>query len=137
MRPAFLFCRVDWWRVLIVGLLALGTPATSNAEADVSGTAAALRVVADGDALGAVISAVAANCHATYHSAVALDEKISGNFSGSLEVVMSRLLVGYDYLIRHNGEAIDITVFGRHGAEAVAPRPPRATSTDTPAARWR
>lgn len=120
-----------------VALFAFGYVDVGHAELDISGTAAALRVVADGDALGAVISAVAVNCRATYRTAVALDETVSGNYSGSLDAVIAHLLSGYDYLIKHNGTTIDIVVIGRRGARAVASPPPPAAPAETAASRWR
>jgi hypothetical protein len=120
-----------------VALFAVGYADVGHAGLNVSGTAAALRVVADSDPLGAVISAVAVNCHATYRTAVALDETVSGNYSGSLDAVIAHLLSGYDYLIRHDGTTIDIVVIGRRGARAVAPQPPPTAAAATAASRWR
>jgi len=57
------------------------------------------------------------------------DRAVNGTYSGSLTQVLSRLLDGYNYFIRHTGTEIEMTVVGRRGDHAAAVARPRPTPT--------
>jgi hypothetical protein len=123
--------------VLALGLLLCGSPIVTYAEVNVSGTAEDLHIATNDDSVAEVLSAIAAKCHASYRSSVNMDEMVSGSYSGPLESVMSRLLTDYNYVIRRDGETIEIIVLGRHGLEAIAPQSQPATPERSAASRWR
>jgi len=81
-----------------------------------------LRRATVADALAALNGAF----NLSYHSSIVLDEELNGTYAGSLRRVIVRLLDGYDYVIKQNGESLDVVIFGRHGerADAAAPSPP-------------
>jgi len=55
-------------------------------------------------------------------SSVALNDAVSGTYAGSLDHVLSRVLDGYNYTIRHNQAELDVIVVGRSG-ERASPAP--------------
>jgi hypothetical protein len=105
---------------LLLGISAAGTPTIAQAEVHVDGTAAAVHVTTDRDAIPDVLSAFETPFNLRYHTSVPLDGNVSSVYSGSLAHVISRLLSGYDYVIAHDQGTIDIVVWGKR-AEAPAP----------------
>ncbi len=123
-------------RCLLAALAALacGLATTASAEVHVEGNAGALRVTTSGDPLSDVLSAFGAVLPVKYRTAVPLEDKVSGAYSGSLSQVVARLLDGYNYVIKRDREQAEIIVFGRKGEAAVAPAVPAAQGAPS---RWR
>jgi len=125
---------------LMLGISAAGEPTTAQAEVHVQGTAAAVRVTTDKDAIPDVLSALETPFNLRYHASVPLDGNVSSTYSGSLAHVISRLLGDYDYVVSHEQGTIDVVVWGKRaeapaaiqrpitapGPPAVAAPPPRA-----------
>ena len=54
----------------------------------------------------------------------AANRVVNGTFAGSLHYVLERVLDGYDYVIEHNGGALDVIVLSDgtpHAAQAAQP----------------
>jgi hypothetical protein len=85
----------------------------------VQGRATAVRLEVRQTAISAALSALAAVYKISYRSSVTLDETRDGIYAGSLEHVVSRLLDGYDYVIRHAHADLDIVVLARKGGQPV------------------
>jgi hypothetical protein len=127
------------WRTrecLLGAVIALvcGLTTAVSAEVHVEGNLSALRLTAGGDALSDVLSAFGRLSPVTTRTSVPLNDEISGAYSGSLSRVVSRLLEGYNYVIKQDSGLTEIIVFGRRGEAAVAPRAPAARSA---LSRWR
>jgi hypothetical protein len=105
---------------VVLGISAVAAPTIAQAEVHVEGTAAAVQVTTDRDAIPDVLSAFETPFNLRYHTSVPLDGNVSSVYSGSLAHVISRLLSGYDYVIAHDQGTIDIVVWGKRG-EAAAP----------------
>ena len=105
---------------LVLGIFAVAAPTIAQAEVHVDGTAAAVHVTTDKDAIPDVLSAFETPFNLRYHTSVPLDGNVSSTYSGSLAHVISRLLSGYDYVIAHDQGTIDIVVWGKRG-EAATP----------------
>jgi hypothetical protein len=114
---------------LLLGVLWAGVSTTGHAEVNVTGSLTATRVMTNQDAISDVLSAIAATLNVRYRTSVPLDGVVSGTYSGSFGQVISRLLNGYNYVIRHDGETVEIVVFGKHGERPVAVRPPSDPSS--------
>jgi hypothetical protein len=112
---------------LLLGILAAGAPTIARAEVHVEGTAAAVNVTTDKDAIPDILSAFETPFNLRYHTSVPLDGNVSSVYSGSLKHVISRLLDGYDYVIAHDQGTIDLVVWGKRG-EAPAPVQKPATT---------
>jgi hypothetical protein len=104
---------------LVLSISPAGAPTIAQAEVHVEGNVAAVHVTTDRDAVPDVLSAFEMPFNLRYHTSVPLDGNVSSVYSGSLTHVISRLLVGYDYVIAHDQGTIDIVVWGKR-AEAPA-----------------
>jgi hypothetical protein len=60
-----------------------------------------------------------------------------GAIAGSFGQVISRLLDGYDYVIKDDQETIEIVVFGRRGEVPILPPPTKDPPTNGILSRWR
>jgi hypothetical protein len=122
---------------LLLGLLGATVSSSVRAEVSVAGTASAVRVRAMNDSVASVLSVLATTLGVHFTTSIALDEIVSGNYSGSLREVISDLLRGrgYNYVIHEDHGAIEILVLGKAGAEPAAAA--RAAAPATFAAQWR
>ncbi len=92
----------------------------------------AVRVTTSQDAIADVLSALAATFNVQYRTAIPLDAAASKSYSGSFGQVISRLLDGYNYVIKKDQETIEIVVFGRRGEVAIPAQPTKGILS-----RWR
>lgn len=110
----------------------LGT--TVSAEVRVAGDLNALRVSASGDTLSEVLSAFGTLFPVRYRTSLPLTAEINGAYSGSFSQVVSRLLDGYNYVIKKDQGLTEILVFGKKGEAVVPPKVPLAKGE---LSRWR
>jgi hypothetical protein len=116
--------RRSCWALLL--MVACGAAGVARAGVRVEGTPAAVRVTADQAAISDVLAAVTGNFNARYRSAIPLDAPAGPAYAGSLAHVIGRLLDGYNYVVKRDGQATEIVVFGRHGEVAIPPPAPSA-----------
>jgi hypothetical protein len=117
--------------------LSCGLATIGCAEVRIEGSPEAIHVTTDHDAIADVLSAVASNFNVKYRTAIPLDAAAATTYAGSLRQVISRLLDGYDYVIKTDQETTEIAVSGR-SSKVVAPSP--AAKTPPPEgilSRWR
>jgi hypothetical protein len=126
--------------LLLVLLPLVCCAAPAQAGVSVEGTAAALRVTAEQAPLSEVMDAIERSLGVRHSSLIALDDRaFGGTYSGTLEDVLRRLLVGLSYMITTRDGAIEVVILGRAGAipspsmEKAPPLPPNAN----PATQWR
>ena len=98
-----------------------GLATIACAEVHVDGSPAAVRVTTSQDAISDVLSAIAANFNVRYRSAIPLDAAANVSYSGSVAQVISRLLDGYNYVIKTDQKSTEIVIFGRNGQAASPP----------------
>jgi hypothetical protein len=117
----------------LVSSLALAAPPHPESVA----MAGSLRVHGDAEAvqldvrhatIADVLSALAANFNISYRSSGALNEELNGRYAGSLGQVLSRVLDGYNYLIKRENSKFSIVIFERGGEQAVAAPSPHPVS---------
>jgi len=128
------------WHPYALGLaaaLACGLATVDRADVHVEGGPAAVRVVTDRAAISDVLSAFAGKFKVTYRTAIPLDAAADAAYAGSFGQVISRLLEGYNYVVRKDGEGTEITVFGRRGEVAIPPPVPKAAPPAGILSRWR
>jgi hypothetical protein len=128
--------RSPWAVALVVGLCACGPIGAARAAVLVEGTPAAIRVTADHAAIADVLAAVSRSFNAKYRSAVSLDAPASAAYAGSFAQVLSRLLDGYNYVVKREGPSTEIVVLGRRGEVAIPP-PARPAAPAGILSRWR
>jgi hypothetical protein len=117
--------------------LASGLSSPAAADIRLDGNVRDLHLIATGDSLADVLSRLDVLLAIKCRSAIPLQAEVRGTFSGSLSEVVSRLLDGYNYIIRNERELTEIVVFGRAGAVAIVPRAAAARAGKTVASRWR
>jgi hypothetical protein len=83
------------------------------------GSATALHLEVHQTKVATVLSALANVYKLSVRSSSDLSEARDGVYAGSLERVISRLLVGYNYVIKHENSGLDIAVFDKKGEQAI------------------
>ena len=126
-------CRALWLATAII----CGIAAFAHAEVQIEGSPAAVRVTTGRDAIADVLSAFAAAFNVRYRTSVALDATANAFYAGSLGQVISRLLEGYNYVIKRDRETIEIVVLGRRGEVTVPPQAAKAAPAKGIVAQWR
>lgn len=129
--------RRDRCSFVLVTALVCGLSTVAYAEVHVEGSLAAVRVTTKQDAISDVLAAFAATFNVKYRTAVRLDAPANATYAGSFGQVISRLLDGYSYVMRKDQEAIEIVVFGKHGAAAVPPPAAKSPPPQDILSRWR
>jgi hypothetical protein len=110
-------------------VLVCSLPTIASAEVHVEGSLAVVRVSTSRDTISDVLSALAATFNVPYRTAIPLDAAADATYSGSLRQVISRLLDGYNYVVKtDDSKTTEIVVFGKRGAAIVPPKVP----TDNP-----
>jgi hypothetical protein len=109
--------RYRYVRALVIGLVAiLFSSAYVRAQVDVQGDPAAVRIVAKEASASEVLNALGAVFNVRYDTLIRLEGVVSGTYQGSLEHVLSRVLSGYNYVIKtRDGGIIDVIVSGKIG----------------------
>ena len=127
-------------RRCLIGLsaaLACGLAATARAEVQVEGGPDAVRVTTSRDAIADVLAAVATTFNARYRTAIPLDAQANATYSGSFAQVISRLLDGYNYVVKREQGTIEIVVFGARGEVAIPPPASKAPPAKGIVSQWR
>jgi hypothetical protein len=93
-----------------------------------------VRVNVENDSLGQVLDALSQKENLRYRSTVPLNKIIGGSFSGSLGYILSRILVGFDFVVVYHLQGVEIFIYGESGAKSAPPQPigarqPRTAST--------
>ena len=101
----------------------------ADAEVLVDGGRDEMQVRVENDTVGHVLEALGQNVSLHYRSAAPLNKVIGGSFSGSLEQVVSRVLAGYDFVVRYNLQGVELFVVGESGAAPIQPPPIEASPT--------
>jgi hypothetical protein len=123
--------------LLLSTALACCLAATARAEVRVEGGPEAVRVTTSRDAIADVLAAVATNFNVRYRTAIPLDAQANAAYSGSFAQVISRLLDGYNYVIKREQGTIEIVVFGARGEVAIPPPAPKAPPAKGIVSQWR
>ncbi len=110
-------------------LLLLFATAAARAELHISGNRNAVTIEAHDAPLKTILDALRKSFRVEYKPVAGLERPITGTYSGSLHRVLSRLLVGQDYIIRSSERGMEIVILGKASAQAVA-APLQATWRD-------
>jgi hypothetical protein len=106
--------------LLLLGAIGAGVPTTGLGKVQIEGDANALRVTTSGETVSDVLAALCANFNVQYRSSISLDRAVRGTYSGSATKVIGRLLDGLDFVVKNDGDLVEITVFGRTPTTKVA-----------------
>lgn len=87
------------------------------------GSAESLQLEARDSTIAAVLAAMGRAFAVRYRSSILLDDAISGTYVGSLGRVIGRVLARYDYTIKHQDYAVEVSILGKHGEQALPAAP--------------
>jgi hypothetical protein len=90
-----------------------------GASLRVQGDATEVRLDAHRVQIKAVLAALSTALDFSCHFTMTLDDAIDGTYVGSLRHVLSRVLDGYDYVIKQESSKLEVIVIGRSGARAL------------------
>lgn len=118
----------------LAAALACGFATGASAEVRIDGTTA-LHVTTGRDSIAAVLTAFGPSHKLRYRAAVPLDAAANAVYSGTLGEVLTRLLDGYNFIVRRDRDGIEVVVLGRRGDVAIPPQP--AAAPKSVVSRWR
>lgn len=104
---------------LLAGALAIA-PVSVLAAARVSGDPQAVRIEAQNTSIGEILSALGHEFNVHYSSSANLEKQLSGTYQGSLQRVLTRVLQGYNFIVRTKDGRIEVTVLGTRNASGTA-----------------
>lgn len=100
-------------------------PTIAPAEVHVEGSPPAVRVTTSRDTISGVLSALAVTFKVRYRTSIPLNATADGTYSGSLRQVISRLLDGYNYVVKtDDSKTVEIVVLSKRGEAASPPTAP-------------
>jgi hypothetical protein len=97
---------------------AVPRPERSDSWVRIQGDAAAVRLDVRQTRIADVLSALS-KFDIVFQSRIRLDEIRNGTYAGSLDYVISRLLDGYDYVIKQDKAKFEVSIYDKHGGQAV------------------
>jgi hypothetical protein len=95
----------------LVAALAI-TPASALAAVQVSGNPQAVSITAQNTSIEEILSALVQEFNLHYSSSVNLERRITGTYQGSLRRVLTRILEGYNFVVKMSDGRIQLTVLG-------------------------
>jgi hypothetical protein len=115
------------------GLICLSAFSTLQADAEVvvDGGRGDMQVRVENDTVAHVLEALGQNGDLHYGSAAPLDKVIGGSYSGSLGHVLSRVLVGFDFVVYYNPQGVEVFVYEASGEAPPMPPPQIAAPSST------
>jgi hypothetical protein len=96
---------------LAAALLLLGTVG-SRAELRITGNRDSISIEARNAPLQQILETLRKSFQVEYQPVAGLERAITGTYSGSLHRVLTRLLVGHDYIIRSSAQGMEIVMVG-------------------------
>jgi len=110
------------------------TPISAMAAAIVSGNPQAVSVDAQNSSVAEILAALGRDFNVHYRSSADLKTEITGTYEGSLRRVVTRILEGYNFIMKSSPGGIEVTVLGRRNAPAMSGVTITAKGTPTPQA---
>jgi hypothetical protein len=93
---------------------------TDNDLLYVHGELSAVKLELRGTPVSAALAELLTTYGVSYTSSIALSETRDGTYAGSLRHVISRLLDGYNYIIKREGLNLHVVIFAMKGDRAIA-----------------
>src|SRR5262249_56155897 len=110
---------------IAIGVGLAAAPNTALAQAQVRGSPEAVTIEARNTSVEEILKALGGTFDVHYRSSANLQMRLTGNYEGSLQRVMKRVLDGYSYFVRTSDGRIEVTVLD-------APRTAPATGASPP-----
>jgi type II secretory pathway component GspD/PulD (secretin) len=84
---------------------------SAHADVQVSGKAEAITIEANDASLEEVLAALGTNCGLQYRYPADFNHSFSGTFAGSLPQVLSRLLQGYNFVVKSSESGTSVVIY--------------------------
>jgi len=110
---------------IMLGVALAAAPTAALADAQVRGSPEAVTIEARNTSVEEILKALSGTFDVHYRSSANLQMPVSGNYEGSLQRVMKRILDGYSYFLKTGDGRIDVTVLD-------APRTAPSSGASTP-----
>jgi hypothetical protein len=118
----------------LAAALVCGPATLARAEVRIEGNATAVRVSTNRAAVSDVLAAIAKAFPVSYRASIPLDAAAAAAYAGTVTQVISRVLAGYNYVIKRDGDATEVVVYGRGSEVKIPPPGPKPASF---LSRWR
>ncbi len=109
----------------MLGVALAAAPTAALADAQVRGSPEAVTIEARNTSVEEILKALSGTFDVHYRSAANLQMRVTGNYEGSLQRVMKRILEGYSYFVKSADGRIDLIVLD-------APRTAPASGASAP-----
>jgi len=94
----------------MLGVALAAAPTAALADAQVRGSPEAVTIEARNTSVEEILKALSGTFDVHYRSSANLQMQVTGNYEGSLQRVMKRILDGYSYFVKTGDGRIDLTV---------------------------
>jgi hypothetical protein len=119
---------------LALGIALAVAPTWSRADTQVRGTPKAVVVEAQNASVKEILIALADAFEVQFKSSSNLDKRLTGTYEGTLQQAVSRILKGYDFVVKSGAAGLEITLLGAGEPVAVAKtRLPQMAAATAPA----
>jgi hypothetical protein len=118
--------------ILLGAALAIA-PTSALAEVQVHGGSEAVTIQAHDISVEEVLAALSRTFDMDYQSAIDLDKRLNGTYVGALSRVVTRILQGYNFVLKTDNGSIFVTVVGTPSL-AVNPAPQGLPASSAPRA---
>jgi hypothetical protein len=95
---------------IMLGVALTAAPTAALADAQVRGSPEAVTIEARNTSVEEILKALSGTFDVHYRSSANLQMRVTGNYEGSLQRVMKRILDGYSYFVKSGDGRIDLTV---------------------------
>jgi len=109
---------------IMLGVALVTAPTAALAEAQVRGSPDAVTIEARNTSVEEILKALGGTFDVHYRSSANLQMRLTGNYEGSLQRVMKRVLDGYSYFVKTADGRVDITVLDTPRTTSTAGAPP-------------
>src|SRR5262245_1567071 len=106
---------------LLLSAAAAIAPTPALAEMQVRGSPDAVRIEARDAPVEEILAGLSRAFGMHYQLSTTLDKRLSGTYVGSLRRVVTRILDGYNFILKTDNGSIVVTVLGTPSAAAAAP----------------
>jgi hypothetical protein len=109
------------WAAILLGAALAIAPTPVLAEIQVRGSPEAVRIEARDTPVEEILAALSRAFGMHYQLSANLDKRLSGTYVGSLRRVVTRILDGYNFVLKTDNGSIAVTVLGTPNASAAVP----------------
>jgi hypothetical protein len=97
---------------IALGITLAIAPTWARAETQVRGTPQAVVVEAQNATVQEILIALSDTFEVQFRSAANLDKRLTGTYEGTLQQAVSRVLKGYDFVVKSGRSGLEITLLG-------------------------